>query len=71
MLGIGHLSRLFNQSQKYSLYDLLTSLFVVFYTDGQNHLNVQVVRELNKGRKKSRLRSLMMAFSADRAEPTR
>ncbi|EEX0323417.1 hypothetical protein C9Z87_26070 (plasmid) [Escherichia coli] len=40
MLGIGHLSRLFNQSQRYSLYDLLTSLFVVFYTDGQNHLNV-------------------------------
>ncbi|EFB2278654.1 hypothetical protein EXX76_22660 [Escherichia coli] len=71
MLGIGHLSRLFNQSQRYSLYDLLTSVFVVFYTNGQNHLNVQVVRELNKGRKKGRLRSLMMAFSADRAEPTR
>ncbi|PSY45886.1 hypothetical protein C7B19_26305 [Escherichia coli] len=71
MLGIGHLSRLFNQSQRYSLYDLLTSLFVVFCTDGQNHLNVQVVRELNKGRKKGRLRSLMVAFSADRAEPTR
>ncbi|EFI6241611.1 hypothetical protein GY501_004609 [Escherichia coli] len=71
MLGIGHLSRLFNQSRRYSLYDLLTSLFVVFYTDGQNHLNVQVVRELNRGRKKGRLRSLKMAFSADRAEPTR
>ncbi|PLJ95538.1 hypothetical protein B7L63_28145 [Escherichia coli] len=45
--------------------------FIVFCTDGQNHLNVQVVRELNKGRKKGRLRSLIVAFSADRAEPTR
>ncbi|EFB1110313.1 hypothetical protein FK765_22660 [Escherichia coli] len=71
MLGIDHLSRLFNQSQKYPLYDLLTSLFIVFCTDGQNYLNVPVVQELNKGRKKGRLRSLMMAFSADRAEPTR
>ncbi|EFN9659993.1 hypothetical protein D3G96_25680 [Escherichia coli] len=68
MLGIGHLSRLFNQSQRYSLHDLLTSLLLFF---GQNHLNVQVVRELNKGRKKGRLRSLIVAFSADKAEPTR
>ncbi len=33
----------------YSLHDLLTSLFIVFCTGRQNHLNVQVTRGIKQG----------------------